>query len=41
MQNEEAFSFTDALLGEGVRYETAGALQSGKKCGCLQDWKAE
>lgn len=31
VQNEEAFSFTDALLGEGVRYETAGALQSGKK----------
>lgn len=31
IQNEEAFSFTDALLGEGVRYETAGSLQSGKK----------
>jgi hypothetical protein len=25
VQNEEAFAFTDALLGEGVRYETAGA----------------
>ncbi|MDO5538965.1 MAG: DUF932 domain-containing protein [Eubacteriales bacterium] len=31
VQNEEAFAFTDALLGEGVRYETAGALQGGKK----------
>ena len=30
VQNEEAFSFTDALLGEGVRYETAGSLQGGK-----------
>ena len=30
VQNEEAFAFTDALLGEGVRYETAGALNSGK-----------
>ena len=31
VQNEEAFAFTDALLGEGVRYETAGALQSGRR----------
>lgn len=31
VQNEEAFSFTDALLEEGVRYETAGSLQEGKK----------
>ena len=31
IQNEEAFSFTDSLLGEGVRYETAGSLQGGKK----------
>ena len=30
VQNEEAFSFTDALLGKGVRYETAGSLQGGK-----------
>ena len=30
VQNEEAFSFTDALLGEGVRYETAGSLQGGR-----------
>ena len=30
-QNEEAFSFTDALLGQGVRYETAGSLQEGRK----------
>ena len=31
IQNEEAFAFTDALLGEGVRYETAGSLLGGKK----------
>ncbi len=31
VQNTEAFSFTDALLGEGVRYETAGSLQGGRK----------
>ena len=31
VQNEEAFAFTDALLGEGVTYETAGSLQEGKK----------
>ncbi len=31
VQNEEAFVFTDALLGEGVRYETAGSLQGGRK----------
>jgi len=31
VQNEEAFSFVDALLGEGVRYETAGSLANGKR----------
>ncbi len=31
VQNREAFAFTDALLGSGVRYETAGALQEGRK----------
>lgn len=31
VQNWEAFSFTDKLLGEGVKYETAGALAEGKK----------
>ena len=31
VQNHEAFAFTDALLGEGVRYETAGSLNEGKK----------
>jgi phage/plasmid-like protein (TIGR03299 family) len=30
IQNDEAFAFTDALLGEGVRYETAGSLKDGK-----------
>lgn len=31
VQNREAFSFTDELLREGVRYETAGSLQNGRK----------
>lgn len=31
VQNSEAFAFTDSLLGEGVRYETAGSLQDGRK----------
>jgi len=31
VQNADAFRFTDDLLGEGVTYETAGALQGGKK----------
>lgn len=31
VQNTQAFEFTDTLLGEGVRYETAGALQEGRK----------
>lgn len=30
VQNSEAFAFTDALLGEGVKYETAGSLKDGK-----------
>ena len=31
IQNQEAFAFTDELLGNGVRYETAGSLQEGRK----------
>ncbi len=31
IQNKEAFAFTDALLGKGVRYETAGSLQGGRR----------
>lgn len=31
VQNSDAFAFTDMLLGEGVRYETAGSLSSGKR----------
>lgn len=31
VQNTDAFNFTDALLGEGVRYETAGSLYGGRK----------
>lgn len=31
VQNNEAFAFTDELLGKGVRYETAGSLQEGRR----------
>lgn len=31
VQNEEAFAFTDELLGKGVTYETAGSIQNGKR----------
>ena len=31
IQNDEALAFTDELLGAGVRYETAGSLQEGRK----------
>ena len=30
-QNREAFDFTDALIGEGITYETAGSLRNGKQ----------
>lgn len=41
VQNEEAFAFTDALLGEGVRYETAGSLQGGKRTWILAKLPSE
>lgn len=31
VQNDEAFAFTDELLGEGIRYETAGSLSDGRR----------
>ena len=31
VQNQDAFAFTDKLLGAGTRYETAGSLQKGKR----------
>lgn len=31
LQNREAFDWTDQLLGEGVRYETAGSLREGRR----------
>ena len=31
VQNNEAFDFTDSLIGEGCTYETAGSLMNGKK----------
>ena len=31
VQNKDAFDFTDVLIGEGCRYETAGSLFGGKK----------
>lgn len=30
VQNSEAFSFTDSLVGEGLTYESAGSLRGGK-----------
>ena len=30
VQNTDAFAFTDELLGEGVKYETAGSLKEGR-----------
>ena len=31
VQNAEAFSFTDNLIGEDMRYETAGSLRNGRQ----------
>ncbi len=31
VQNVDAFSFTDGLIGQGVRYETAGSLLEGRR----------
>ena len=31
VHNDEAFAFTDELLGEGITYETAGSLQEGRR----------
>jgi phage/plasmid-like protein (TIGR03299 family) len=31
VQNEDAFAFTDELLGKGITYETAGSLQNGRR----------
>lgn len=31
VQNKDAFDFTDSLIGEGLKYETAGSLRDGKQ----------
>ncbi|MDY5578332.1 MAG: DUF932 domain-containing protein [Lachnospiraceae bacterium] len=31
VQNEDAFAFTNEMLGKGVRYETAGSLAGGRR----------
>lgn len=41
VQNSEAFEFTDSLIGEGVRYETAGALGNGSKIWLLAKLPSE
>lgn len=41
VQNEEAFLFTDQLLDNGVKYETAGSLQEGKKTWMLAKLPSE
>lgn len=41
VQNTEAFAFTDELLGNGVKYETAGSLQNGRKVWMLAKLPSE
>ena len=41
VQNTEAFAFTDELLGQGVKYETAGSLQNGRKVWLLAKLPSE
>ena len=41
VQNKEAFDFTDALIGEGCTYETAGSLDGGKRTFLLAHLPAE
>ena len=41
VQNEEAFAFTDNLIGGDVRYETAGSLMGGKRVWMLARLPAE
>lgn len=41
VQNNEAFAFTDELLGNGIRYETAGSLQEGRKTWLLAKLPSE
>lgn len=31
VQNQEAFDFTDSLIGQGLKYETAGSLRDGRQ----------
>jgi len=31
VQNNDAFAFTDGIIGEGARYETAGSLNGGRR----------
>lgn len=35
--NEDAFAFTDSLLGEGVTYETASSLRNGRRAWVLAE----
>ena len=41
VQNEEAFAFTDALVGGLVKYETAGSLSGGKRTWMLAKLPSE
>lgn len=35
VQNKEAFDFTEALIGEGLEWDTAGSLRNGRTVWCL------
>lgn len=41
VQNADAFSFTDALIGDEVKYETAGSLLGGKRIWLLAKMPTE
>lgn len=41
VQNSEAFTFTDNLVNEGMKYETAGSLKDGKRIWLLGKLPAE
>lgn len=41
LQNEDMFSFADCLIGDSVKYETAGSLFGGKQVFATAKWQKE